>query len=565
MAIRRTTARRDEGFSVIEVSVALAIFALVATFLTQLLGVGFRGVLLGKRREVATQEANRVLEIARSLSYDAIGLVQSDPTIAQDTANITSQGGVLSFRPDEAWEPIMWAPNATNHPYDPHITNVVRGSTALTVHVYVTGVDGDADGEVDLKRVTVRVSWADDAPTGANNEVRAQTLINAEGLVACQQPCDGSGPDALTPLRAETFASGGVLRVDSSLLGLSAPLDITLPTSSGESTYRLVSDARCTTHSAGLQITDALDLPGYSVTARADNDAATQTPSDPPESTDTGVLAIPAGPARDLLGPSVGSPVACDAAVAPLPTEDGTASPLSALNAQKNVTALGGLLNWLLTVASASTAPITQEIVNETVAGQREAAGDADAAFGTVQLLKIPGVIGSGVLQIDALAYGASVRAAAGTPSAAPAVSAPAFTVRVFDNGNKLGATCATAAGTGITANRSGSYCVLTVTPGTAGFVGKQITLTHNFTQLVGLDIVNLAYTTTVDLLPPATGPAAGVDGPNGERRWSAEYTPMAVSASLDASVLGAPLIDVDVEMNLGSVKADACAGAACI
>jgi hypothetical protein len=76
---------------------------------------------------------------------------------------------------------------------------------------------------------------------------------------------------------------------------------------------------------------------------------------------------------------------------------------------------------------------------------------------------------------------------------------------------------------------------------------------------------VSLAYTTTIDILPPAKTDADGEIGPNGERRWTAEYTPIAVSASLDSSVLGISLIDVDVDFNLGQVSAKACAGATCL
>jgi prepilin-type N-terminal cleavage/methylation domain-containing protein len=561
----RRARRADEGFSVIEVVIAMAVFAIVGAFMSQLLGAGFKGVLLGKRRELATQEANRMLEIARSLSYDAIGLIESDPTIPTDTANIVEQSGVPSFRPDTEWEPIVFAPDPDNHPFNPHIRAVTRAATDLTDYIYVTGVDSNGDDAVDLKRITVRVVWDASGATGAANEVRAQTLVNAEGGIVCQQPCDDTTTDNITPLKGDSLASGGALTVKSSLLGLSAPLNITLPNSRGSSRFRLVSDASCTTHSASIRATDLVDLPGYTASATADNDAASNTPSDPAADTDTGILAIPGGSLSTLLGATLSSPVSCDATTDPLPQENGEASALSALNAQTNVVALGGLLNWLLTIANVDADPVTQEIAHENVGGQREIAVSAQNALGTSQLLKIPGLIGDGLVQLNAFTYGASVRGAANTPSAPPAITAPSFSIRIFDNGNKLGAGCATAIGTGITATRSGSYCVVTITPNTAGFAGKTITLTHNFTQLLGLNIVNLAYTTTIDLLPSAKSAAAGVEGPNGERRWNAEFTPLAVSASLDASVLGVSLIDVDVDLNLGAVEAKACAGATCL
>jgi hypothetical protein len=387
--------------------------------------------------------------------------------------------------------------------------------------------------------------------------------VNPEAGVVCVDPCDSTA-DVNTPLTADTFAAGGTLRVNSALLGLTNPVTIALPNSKGKTESKLVSKATCTTQSTSIRATDLIDLAGYAVTVTADNDAATATPSDPAASTDNGVLTIPAGPVNSILGSTIGSPVSCDAAANPYPSEEGSASALSALNAQTNVTALGGLLDWALTLASVATQPVTQDITNEIVNDQREAAASTANAIGTAQLLKIPGVIGSGLVQLDAFSYGASVRGAAGVPSAAPSITSPTFTVRVFDNNTALGATCNGVVATGITASRSGSYCVVTINPAANGFIGRDITLSHNFTQLLGLNVVNLSYATTISILPSTKTDADGEEGPNGERRWSAEYTPIAVSASLEADVLGVDIIDADVDFNLGQVSAKACAGAAC-
>ncbi|MEX2394581.1 MAG: prepilin-type N-terminal cleavage/methylation domain-containing protein, partial [Actinomycetota bacterium] len=90
--------RNDDGFTVTEVMVAIAVFAIVATFLTHMLASGYAGVLLAKRREAATQEASRVIEIARSLAFAQIGLIQSDATIPSDGAIKTENGVSLTLR-----------------------------------------------------------------------------------------------------------------------------------------------------------------------------------------------------------------------------------------------------------------------------------------------------------------------------------------------------------------------------------------------------------------------------------------------------------------------------------
>jgi prepilin-type N-terminal cleavage/methylation domain-containing protein len=553
-------ARRDEGFSLIEVAVAIGVFAIVGVFMSQLLGAGFKGVLLGKRREVATQEANRLIEVTRSLSYDAIGLVSTDATLATDEA-IEEHEGKQSYLSDTTWEPLIWANNPSGHPFDPHIQAVERASTDLTDYIYITGVDANSDGTIDMKRITVRVSWDNAGTVGPKNEVRAQTLVNQSEPSGCVGDCS----PLRTPLRAKGFTSGGSAKIESSILGLSNPLTVTLPSSTGTSKFRAVSDATCAATSATLQALDIVDLKGYSVSATADDDARTATPSDPAPQTSSGVLTIPAGPVTSILGPTIDSPISCDAAALPLPTEEGTGSALSAFTATTDVEALGGLLDWQLTIADIATLPVTQSIDQEVVAGQREIASAASGSVGTVQILKIPSMFSNGLVQVDGLSYGVSVRGAAGTPSEAPTVTTPNFTVRVFDNGSNLGSGCDAVTATGISASRSGSYCLVTVNASASGYVGGSVSVTHNFTQLIGLNVVNLAYTVDVDFLPPAKSPADGVEGANGEKRWSAEYKPIVISASLDSSVLGTTLIDTDVNLNIGNVTAEACAGATCV
>jgi prepilin-type N-terminal cleavage/methylation domain-containing protein len=545
--VARAEANADEGFSVIEVMVAIGVFAIVAIFMSQTLASGLRGVLGGKRREVATQEANKTLEIARSLSYDAIGLVQADATIPTDSA-ITTQAGKLSYRSASTWEPLIWANNPAGHPFNPHLTAISRGSTQLSRYVYVTGVDSNSDGTIDLKRVLVRVAWDTDSSTGAINEVRAQTLIHKDAGVTCP----GCGN---VPLTSTAFATGGTLSVNSSLLGLTAPLALTLPNTTGNSTFRAVSDVNCTGTSTGINVLDVVSLPGESVSVSADDDSRTAKASAPAAQTKTGALSIPLGPVRNILGSVINSPVSCEADVNALGHELGTGSSLGTLNATSNVTALAGALNWVMTLASVQTLPVSQQIDHEVVASQREAHSQAAVSTGLVNVLKLPAAgITDGLVRVDAVSYGASVRGAGGTPSAAPTITAPTIAMRIYDNGNKLSG-CS---------SRSGGYCVISVNPSAGAFVGVNFSVTHNFTQLLGINVINLSYTTNVSILPPAKSALAGVTGANGEKRWEAEYSPLTISANLSANILGVPLINATVDLNLGTAQAKACAGVTC-
>jgi hypothetical protein len=63
-----------------------------------------------------------------------------------------------------------------------------------------------------------------------------------------------------------------------------------------------------------------------------------------------------------------------------------------------------------------------------------------------------------------------------------------------------------------------------------------------------------------------------GVTGANGEKRWSAQYTPVSISARLSTELtvnallgLKVSLTDTSVDLNLGTVSAEACAGTTCL
>jgi hypothetical protein len=251
--------------------------------------------------------------------------------------------------------------------------------------------------------------------------------------------------------------------------------------------------------------------------------------------------------------------VNCSAAATPLPTETGTASALS-INAGKSIGLLG-----LLNLANIQAAPVTQSVTHETVSGTREILASASGSVTSARVLSLP-LIGSGLVSVDALSYGASVRGSEGTPSAAPQITATsALTVRVYDpvpllGSGQLGANCATglSLGPGITASRQGlltaSYCRYVVNPNAAGFTGVSIPVNSG---LAGV----LTFNATIDILAPQKTAIAGVTGENGEKRWSAEYTPIDISASMDILGLG----EVNVDLDLGSVTTEACAGATCL
>jgi prepilin-type N-terminal cleavage/methylation domain-containing protein len=561
--------RGESGFSMIEVTVAIAVFGLVATFMSHLLAGGLKGVLVGKRREVAIQEANRVLEIARSLSYDAVGLVESDATLAGDPA-VQQVNDVAAFQYDAELEPVMWATNPDGHPFDPHIAEVDLGATELIRYVYVTGVDSDNNDTIDMKRLTVRVAWSKDGAAGPENQVVTQTLVNESGLVSTT-----AGSTTTTPLTAKAQSTGPSLSLKSARGDIASntnaelPTDavtVALPTTSGKTTFRAISDINCSATSATFTGTNTYG--GHSVTVTADDDGRTATSSQPTSQSWSGSDSI--NNADDVDGliaeSTVASPVSCAATTADqdgqLPTDDtfpyekGTASALGTLNATEDVSGMG-LPSSTLTAASIVTAPISQELDRHVVSGNGELLSNTTVAHGTVHVMKLPSVFSEGLVRVDGITYGASARGAVGTPSAAPAVTAPTINLRVYDVGGEVSG-CS---------NHDNNYCVLAINPSANGFAGRVIDFEHSIVPNGGQ--TRLEYQVHVDVQPPVKDALAGVIGPNGEKRWTAAYTPISISTRLRIFYNNAGtevlVTDTASDLSLGSVRAEACAGVTCL
>jgi prepilin-type N-terminal cleavage/methylation domain-containing protein len=562
---RRSWARgpvrsKQSGFTVIEVTIAIALFALIAAFTSSLLASSMRGVLLSKRREVATLEANKVLELARSVSYNSLGLSQNDdPTIATDSAIQTPAGGVRSYLVGSTLEPIVWDTSGAGGPLNPHQLQICpscvvkRGSTKLTRYVYVTGVDtsNPPDGTFELKRMTVLVSWDPAGTVGQANSVRAQTLVNPEDIV---------NKTGLVPQTSSTSSSGGSATVSNGLILPATPVTVSLPTTSGSSSHKSVSTTNCTGNATSISgLTNTYG--GNSVSVTADDDAQSPTPSSPaPQQWST---SNSVGGATDLEGLLVGAPItssgSCTAIASDhdgqpptddgLPYERGTSPAAVSMNLTTGLTGAGLPSNPVLTALSVSPHTVTQEIDHQDVNGSREVLSTASSGQGPLKVLMIPGVFDQGLASFDAMSYTAAVRSAEGLPSSPPTVTAPSTIVlHIFDPLPRQ-LTCTT---------RTGDYCNINVDPHVGVSKRRSGSVTRSLTTLT--------YDVQIDVLPPAADPANGVDGPNGERRWSAQYIPISLTARLTVRVGALPIVLTDtlVHVDFGSVSASACAGVTC-
>ena len=189
-ARRRQSA--EEGFTLIELIVTMAVISGVLLGLLAVQTSALSTVTLSRERQQATDLANRTMEQLRALPYDlvAAGLLDTDAMPAADP-NITLIGGVRHFQPPGATVPEPLVTHAVAGcpvpapdpipaicppvPLFPHVqagalTKI--GKVQFTVRSYVTLVNGAPNNGYWL---TVDVSWSSAPSGGRTKRVRSRT------------------------------------------------------------------------------------------------------------------------------------------------------------------------------------------------------------------------------------------------------------------------------------------------------------------------------------------------------------------------------------------------------
>jgi prepilin-type N-terminal cleavage/methylation domain-containing protein len=189
---RKRRNRDDEGFTIVEVMVAMSVFAILATAFASTLSGSLRSLSLSRQRTTAEQLASSQVEEMRRVEYDDLGTVGGNP-------------------------PGTVTPTKT----------VTSGNQTLTVTTRITYVNDRAPSAketgADYKSVVVTVTAA-----GATVLAKEQTLVappnqasQTDGLIKVQvvEPASvaavpgatvalGTGPDA--PISDTTDAAGNV-------------------------------------------------------------------------------------------------------------------------------------------------------------------------------------------------------------------------------------------------------------------------------------------------------------------------------------------------------------------
>lgn len=153
----------DDGFSLVEAIVALAIATAVFTALAFALIGGAKSSLLSQQNQQAADVMNKAVEDARALPYQALALRPADLNVgeASGPSRAPTLSACLCYDPSDdttsgaAAEPLV---TDIHGGIATHVTQETQNGGTFTIRRYVT-VPSDASGAV-YKRLTVVVSWS---------------------------------------------------------------------------------------------------------------------------------------------------------------------------------------------------------------------------------------------------------------------------------------------------------------------------------------------------------------------------------------------------------------------
>jgi prepilin-type N-terminal cleavage/methylation domain-containing protein len=225
----------EDGFTILELVVALSLIAIVAIGFTTTIGASFRGILIARQRQSAAQIASARLEEARYDPYAQLALpttlVQSsDPT--NPDSFVSSNGSQFDVTGTGQYEDLVYDPAGVgDHFQDP----VQVGAIFMKVFEYVTWVsDGTAGGTHAYKRVTIVVQYHTPAANGVNKMVRLSSFFTP-GSVTFPAPTTVATTTTTTvPSTTTTTApSGSPTTVPGSCSGVQVNGSMAIGTPSG--------------------------------------------------------------------------------------------------------------------------------------------------------------------------------------------------------------------------------------------------------------------------------------------------------------------------------------------
>ena len=218
--------RGDRGFTIIESMVALMIVFGLMLVLLRTFDMGARVVVETKRQAAASAFASELLERAKSLEWEHMGLATS---IKGSSCGTQQLGCYTTIFPDLTvddpvageygfgGEVVVFANGDAFKPFLNFIEEVDRDKTNFTRYLFITSVRDDPSDPATEKyrRLTAVVRWV--APSGFPEEIRLTSLVSlftepSQPLIEGTVTLRGGTMSLEGNLRGTTKVNGGVER-----------------------------------------------------------------------------------------------------------------------------------------------------------------------------------------------------------------------------------------------------------------------------------------------------------------------------------------------------------------
>jgi len=597
----RARSNSEEGFTIIEMLVAMMVLAIVMTSLMYVMASSLKQVAFAKQRQTAAALVDKTMEQARALPYSMIqlGLDDHDVTSSSDS-NISVSGSTYTYTP--TGETIVHGnqngnascPGATvcQAPLVPHKSTASLNSTAYTISTYVTNFSGSTGAY----RITVVVSWSPSQVSGVSNQVSSQSVIYSpsNGCLSDQThpfsaPCQpflyaqsstGKGSITISPVAG---ASGNPIQ---GVNLTQAELDLAQADSAMQIEQTSKVEGSLTTSETAVNAGSAQSSGATTVSSQADNDPATPAttqPSCPSSQGSTSTVSAfdPGGSGNGLSLTASSGDTGCTVSTASAsssstPTcNDTTGTPLNtglpcgSGNIQQTGSSeaagltlgLAGVSLGSTSIASVGAAPSASKVFTSRLTSAGTAScttmgtssdgcvhSDAQRSLGTVTLGALPsGVIsslpnwgtGSSNFLVQLSNYSDAVSAESGIGAAAPCA--------------KQAATCSgTASGTLKYWNGAG-YTTTTVN---WGATAPTTTIPSvNVTSIVNGAAVNVTITNTLTFGATSTSTSGTSPCRTVECKATAQVTsPIQGDIIYTVTVAGSTVANLDINVNLGTL-----------
>ncbi|MCA1834187.1 MAG: prepilin-type N-terminal cleavage/methylation domain-containing protein [Actinomycetota bacterium] len=184
---------REDGFTIVELMVALTVLAIGFFSLAAAMGIGLKQVSLGRQRQSAAEIANARLEHLRNYPYEEVALSSAathNTDVTDPDYGVSNDGSSYEIPGPASSEALIVdsVNGKVQHFEDP----VQVGTTFMKIYQYVTWVDDPAvTGTQDYKRVEIAAVFKTPSIGGVSKTVYASAFVTTGSVIV-----NGTGSSA---------------------------------------------------------------------------------------------------------------------------------------------------------------------------------------------------------------------------------------------------------------------------------------------------------------------------------------------------------------------------------